>query len=174
MTTPRRAITVVQGVDQLRTGDGPALIEYVYLLDLGEVFRWSPGADLIDDGANAINASGGFPGAYVRVRRAVAGSIGANITADAAQTLLTSEGELRRIPVATLTQNVALTLGTTNAAAPDIIEVSRFDVGAFTVTIVNGGPGAGTLVTLPVSQRSNAVCQFNGTDFILRRSGPMI
>lgn len=174
MTFPRRAITVVQGVDQLRTGRGPALIEYVELLDLGEVFRWSPEANLTDDGKNVITASGGFPGAYVRVRRAVAGSQGADLTASAAQTLLTSQGELRRIPAATLTENIVLTLDPTNAAAPDLIEVSRFDVSAFTVAIVNGGPAAGTLVTLPVSVRANAVAQFNGTDFVLRRSGLML
>jgi hypothetical protein len=174
VTLPRRAITVVEGVEQLRTGQGPALVEYVHLIDLGEVFRWSPGADLTDDGKNAINASGGFPGAYVRVRRAVAGSQGANLTASVAQTLLTSEGELRLIPAATLSANIVLTMDPENAEAPDLIEISRFDVGAFTVAIVNGGPAAGTLVTLPVSVRANAVVQFNGTNFILRRSGLML
>lgn len=68
MTAPRRAITVVPGADQLRTAFGPPLVEYVFLLDLGRVFRWSAGTSATDDGLTAINSSGGgFPGAWLLV-----------------------------------------------------------------------------------------------------------
>lgn len=70
-----------------------------------------------------------------------------------------------------LTASRSHTLATTGAAAGDQIEITRTDNAAFTCLIINGGPGAGTLVTLPASKASWARFQFDGTNWALRSLG---
>ncbi len=168
MTTElRRAITVVPSAGHLQTGAGPALPEYVFPLDLGRVFRWSPDTNLDDDARTTLEASGGFPGVYIEVR---APDLGADLTSSASQTLTVGGGAWRRIPAATLSANVTLTLSTTNARSGDSISVTREDTGAFTVAFVNDGPALGTLVTMPVSAKSFVKVYFDGTDWVRRES----
>lgn len=98
------------------------------------------------------------------------GAPGANLT-DANATVQVSEGAHRRLPAATLSANRTITLGTTNAKAGDQIEFMRLDLTAFTLAFVNGGAGAGTLLTLPVSKLGCARFQFDGTNWFLRSFG---
>ncbi len=169
---PRRAITVVPSIAVLRTGPGPALAQYVFPLDGLGVYRWSPGTTATDDGRTVLNASGGFLGAYLLVRPA--SDAGTNLPATAAQTLTLEGGAWYTIPAGTLTENIALTLDTANAVVGDCFEITRLDVSGFTVAIINGGVGAGTLVTLPASARSFAKGCFNGTNYVIRDSHLML
>lgn len=94
---------------------------------------------------------------------------GANL-GDTSPTLAWSDG--RRVqPAASLSANRTVTLGVAAGAdgrlptAGARWEFTRLDTGAFTLAFVNGGPGAGTLRTLPVSAVGSAVFEFNGTDW---------
>lgn len=99
------------------------------------------------------------------------GSMGAALT-DADATITVAGGNRRVLSASTLTDNRTITLGTSGAANGDTIEIVRFDTGAYTVAVVNGGVGAGTLLTFAVSARLYAKFKFDGTDWALdeRRS----
>ncbi len=94
---------------------------------------------------------------------------GTALTNTASQTIQVTEGQWRKL--ATLGQNGTLTLGTTGAIAGDRIEITRNSTDAFTYAVVNGGAGAGTLVTFPVSKAGSAVFQFDGTNWAVRSYG---
>lgn len=94
---------------------------------------------------------------------------GTNLTDTSTQTIQATQGTWRKLP--TLGQGGTLTLGTVGAVAGDQIEVTRTDTSAFTYAVVNGGAGAGTLFTFPVSKSGFATFQFDGTNWALRRMG---
>lgn len=98
------------------------------------------------------------------------GDAGAALT-DAPATITVAQGKWRVLPAATLTATRAFTLSTTGAVAGDQITITRLDATANTITIVNGGAGAGTIATLPVSVVGFATCQFDGTNWALRQVG---
>lgn len=75
------------------------------------------------------------------------------------------------LPAATLSTNRTVTLGTTGATVGDEILVTRLDATANTLAIANGGAGAGTLVTLPVSKVNFARARFDGTNWKLMSCG---
>lgn len=166
-----RTITVVATVAELRAVPGPEWARYVFVLELGRVFRWVPLSALTHDGRAVITSTvGGFSGAWLLVR-----PTGEPVAlGDGNATIGIGDGAWRRLATGTLTAHRTATLSTTNAAAGDEIEVTRLDVEAFTYALVNGGPGAGTLVTLPASLRSFAVLHFDGTNWLLRRSALML
>ena len=77
------------------------------------------------------------------------------------------------LPAATLSANRTLTLGTaSNGGGPQtsqLVQVVRFDIGAFTFAIANGGGGGGTLYTFPADM-TVPVCArffFDSTNWIL-------
>jgi hypothetical protein len=71
----------------------------------------------------------------------------------------------------TMTQGETITLGTVGAVQGDQIKIIRTSTSAQTAAIVNGGAGAGTLVTLPASKINFAVATFNGTNWLLDMCG---
>lgn len=89
--------------------------------------------------------------------------------ADADATIQIGDGAWRKMP--TLTANRSVTLGTTGAAAGDQITITRTSTAAFTLAVVNGGAGAGTLHTLPASKAGSIKCQFDGTNWAMREVG---
>ena len=101
-----------------------------------------------------------------RVWPLLTGAMGAALT-DASPTIQIGDGGRRVLPASTLTANRTITLGTTSAVAGNIIEIARLDVEAFTVAVVNGGAGAGTLMTFAVSAREYAKFKFDGTNWAL-------
>lgn len=103
--------------------------------------------------------------------RVTDGAAGTDLTDTATQTIQSSQGDWRKLPV--LGQGGTLTLGTTAAVAGDQITITRTDVSAFTYAIVNGGAGAGTLLTMPVSKICSAKFQFDGTNWALRDLGQL-
>lgn len=108
--------------------------------------------------------------ALIAVSTQLQGAKGTDLT-DAAATIQIAAGNWRVLPAATLTTARVLTLGTTGAVAGDQITITRLDATANTYTIANGGGGGGNLVVMPVSKVNFALCQFDGTDWLLRQAG---
>lgn len=88
------------------------------------------------------------------------------LLADAAATKTVSNGNLLILPPATLTTNRTLRLGASGATTSESITVERYDLGAFTYTIVDDASSA-TLYTFPVSVSRAAVFSFDGTNYSL-------
>jgi len=170
VTYPRRAATIFPSIATIESAQGPGVEHYAIPLDLPEVFRWVPGSAETVDHINVLEHTGGTPGTWIRQRRP---DKGADLAAGNA-TIYVSGNRYRVLPASTLTGNAQLTLGTTGAVNGDWIEVVRLDVGAYTYAIVNGGPGAGTLCTMPVSQRARFVGYFDGTNWLHRASHLML
>lgn len=161
---PRQSAIVYETADALAQDPGPQTdIRYAVVLGLGpQVFKWYLDASDAADGVNVIAPSGGTSGRWKRARFDDRGSD----LADASATLLVSGGRTRVLPAATLTANRTLTLGTTGAVAGDEILVVRNDATAFSLTIANGGDGAGNVAAMPVSSRAWCLARFDGTDWI--------
>jgi len=154
----------------MATQRGPVVPQYNIPLDIPVLFKWVPGGSDTEDDCTVFGYQGGSPGVWRRVRLPL---LGANLT-DADVTLDPQGNYIRQIPASTLSDNRVGTMGLTNTLSGDIITVVRLDVGAFTFTIINGGPAAGTLVTLPVSVQSFADLYFNGTNWIKLRAAQML
>lgn len=148
---------------------GPPIEHYALPLDLGALFRFVPGSSLTADNITVIDQTGGIPGRWLRVRRPDKG----DDLGDADVTITVSGNFWRRIPTATLTTKRTITLGTTNAAAGDKVTITRLDTTANEVDIVNGGPAAGTLATLPVSEAWWITNEFDGTNWLLHSAGKL-
>jgi hypothetical protein len=143
---------------------------FAFVSSLNALFAWSPLSAQDADAVNVIAPSAPGLGRWLRV---VADNSGASL-GDASVSIAVSGGRKRTLPAATLSENREITLATTNAIAGNEIEITRLDVGAFTVAIVNGGPGAGTIATMPVSARSFIACRFDGANWNHLRSGLML
>lgn len=166
-----QAIRVWPSSATARSDQGPPVAHYALFLDLpGAPYRWAVGSDAAEDEYTAIVPTGGGSlGAWLRTREDDQGE-----TITGTDTITVGGKRWRRIAVGALSANATLTLSTTNAVAGDWIEFTRLDVGAYTVAFVNGGPAAGTLVTLPVSARAYCKVYFDGTNWLLRDSHTMI
>ena len=144
---------------------------YSIIRDLGgALFYWLLNDTKTADNVNVIAGSGGATGNWIRVRE---DDRGANLT-NADATIQVSGKRWRVLPAATLSANHSLTLGTTYAVAGDTITITRLDTTANTYAIINGGTGAGTIATMPVSARSFLVAQFDGTDWSQKISALML
>lgn len=112
-----------------------------------------------DQGVATDIGSGGASGTQPKA--------GANLT-DANQTLqpVTDKASLYR-QVTPLTANRTKTLGTTNAFAGLTVYIQREDTAAFTLAVVNGGVGAGTLFTFAATPTEAQLCafQFDGINW---------
>jgi hypothetical protein len=72
------------------------------------------------------------------------------------------------LPAATaLTASRTITVNTDSAVSGESVTIVRLGLGAFTMPIVNGGAGGGTLVTLPASKARQATLSFDGTNWFL-------
>jgi hypothetical protein len=168
--TPRFSPTVYATIASIEASRGPETTRYAIPLDRPVLYRWAVGDTSTDDTLTCLSASGGPTGRWLEVRMP---DKGANL-ADGNATIYVSGNRWRLLPAATLTGNSTLTLGTTGAVAGDWIEITRLDVGAYTYAIVNGGAGAGTLATMPVSVRARLLAYFDGTNWLHRDSALML
>lgn len=105
--------------------------------------------------------------AHADPNRGVAGAA----LGDTSPTITISQGTWRKLPVSTLTADRTVTLGTAGAVAGDQIEITRLDLTAHQLIIVDGGPGTPTLYTMAVSKLGCAKFQFDGTNWFLRSFG---
>lgn len=86
---------------------------------------------------------------------------------DASVSVTTSTGSELTLPAATLTANRTITINAGSAAAGEVLRIIRRDATAFTLAIVNGGVGGGTMYTFPVSVARVADFQWDGTNWAL-------
>lgn len=84
---------------------------------------------------------------------------------DTASQNATSLGRTTRYLFATMSQNSTVTLTTTGAVAGNTVRIVRTSTSAFTLAVVNGGAGAGTIVTLDASKAGFAQAYFDGTNW---------
>lgn len=166
---PHQTAVVYATVDALAQERGPQTDKrFAIVLELGPVvFSWTLYDTSTHDGVNVIAPSGGATGTWKRARFAERGED----LSDADQTLLVSGKRHRVIPTATLTDNRTKTLGTTGASAGDQMLITRNDVEAFAVTIVNGGTGGGNVAVMPAGSRAWCLAVFDGTDWIHAAGG---
>lgn len=173
--TLHREITIALTPAELRTVQGREGPRYVWVLSLGALFRWVPGSTAEDDGFTVlVPLVGGFLGAWLRCRPSPTPTGTPVLLGDADAHVNVGQGFWFELPASTLNQNRFVTLGTANAAAGDEVEVTKLDAGAFTLTLVNGGPAAGNLAVLPMGSRYFFVAYFDGTNWITRRSALML
>lgn len=90
---------------------------------------------------------------------------------DTSPTLQVTTSRWFSAAAALFTNNRTVTLGTTGAYAGDQMSFTRNGTEAFTVAFVNGGPGAGTMLTWPASKQNSAIFQYDGTNWKLRQCG---
>lgn len=170
MALRRLAAAIRSSRANVRAELAPLIERYVLPLDYPELFKFATDSTDTDDGWTTLDPSTGL-GRYKRVAKP---DKGANLAGTTPQTLLVSGGPWRVLPATTLSANLVLTLGTTGAQEGDRFELTRLDVGAYTVTVNNGGAGAGTLCVMPVSSRARLVAYFDGTNWIHRCSHLML
>lgn len=79
----------------------------------------------------------------------------------------------RRLLTATLGANRTCTIATTGAVSGDRIRITRADVSAWTYAIINGGPAAGTMQTMPGSEKWFGDFDFDGTNWFRSAEGQL-
>jgi hypothetical protein len=176
MAEPRQSPTIVPTTGVLRSARGPRIANYVIPLDRPRLYRWSAGDDQDHNGVTAIvpAGTGGMPGAWVDVPEADKGE---DLT-DGDATIRPSGGSYRRLPPTPLTANRSITLGVSTAT--DIVRAGHWiwlsldDAAAFSCSVLNGGPAAGTLGIKPSGARAWLLAYFDGTNWECRGSGLML
>lgn len=165
MSNPRRAITVVPSIAAMQSGVGPMQPDYQMPLDRPVVYRFAIGDTTTDDDWTALEPSQGTAGRYLDMPEA---NLGANITFSAgAATIYVSGKKRRRVAAGALAANSTITLSTTGAREGHELELSLLDDAAYTCAVVNGGVGAGTLATKPISAKHYVKVYFDGTNWVL-------
>jgi hypothetical protein len=168
MPALRRAAAIWPSLANLRASIPPIVEQYLHVIGVPGLFRFVPESSDTDDGWTVVAPSGN--GRYVRVAEP---DKGANLSGTS-QTIYVTGGPWRVLPAASLTAGITITLGTTGAQEGDTIELTRLDATAYTVAIVNGGAGAGTLCTMPISSRAWGLFYFDGTNWLHRDSHLML
>lgn len=172
MTYPRRAAIVYDTVAQLQASFGPATERYSVVVERDALYKWVPNNVDAHDGTSTIGHTGGYEGRW-KQQGVVLVDKGTDLT-NADQTLTWSaSSQWRVLPAATLTANRTKTLSASGASNGSHLTITRNDVTAFTVDVVNGGAGAGTLFTFPAGVKFFASFYFDGTNWLLRAAGQM-
>jgi hypothetical protein len=115
---------------------------------------------------DALTPTGsGVAGMFLRASGSVRAAIPIALT-DATVTIQPTAGLHRVMPPATLTTGRSVTLGTTGAVLGMRWRITRQDVTANTLTIINGGGGAGNITVMPVSTKGFVVAYFDGTNWL--------
>jgi hypothetical protein len=148
---------------------GQALTRYAVPIDRPRLYRWIPGDTSTPDHVKVLDHLGGIDGNWIESRCPDAGD---DLTDDDV-TIDVGGNEWRVLPASTLSDNRTVTLGTTNAAEGDVLEITRLDAEAFTLTVTNGGNAGGDLFVLPASERWCCRAYFDGTDWIVRSAGKL-
>lgn len=98
-------------------------------------------------------------------------TIGTALTDTATTTVQRGGRKTSFLLAGTMSQGETITLGTTGAQKDDIIRIIRTSTSAQTCAVVNGGAGAGTLVTLVASKVNFAEARFDGTNWLFHACG---
>lgn len=118
-----------------------------------------------------MSALSGSAQNFVDAKTQLPNAGGAAMTDADEAAVLYATGAFRTMVV--LTANRNKTLSPTGAVKGNQIEVLRAGTEAFTCAFINGGPGAGTMITFPVSKAASAKFQFDGTNWFLKSVGTL-
>jgi hypothetical protein len=131
-------------------------------------------------GSVTVNASGAIdagqvtPGTAYQVLRTNSGAtasewgraIGKYAAVDLTNSASSNIGVGQVLDITACGDTKALTLATTSAVAGDWIVVTRKAIGATTAnTVLNGGSGTGTLMSMTSNKEASLLCIFDGTDW---------
>lgn len=177
MSNPPRAATIFASLAAMSAEAGTSYARYAIPLDLPVLYRWVPDDVTAIDGTTVLGHTGGYPGRWKQVGSYTPGANpvdkGANLSDADTTVTWSSSARWRILPAATLTADRTITLSTSGATAGSLSEITRLDVSAYTLTVVNGGPSAGTLITLPAGVQFFCSCYFDGTNWLLRQAGAL-
>ncbi len=154
---------------------GAQTTRYAIPEDRPVLYEWVPGDTSTIDSLNVLGHTGGTTGRWI-ARQALEGVTpdkGSNLT-NADETLTwTLFTKWRVLPASTLTANRTKTLSATGVTAGARLDITREDVTNFTMPIVNGGVGGGTIFTFPASVLFAAQFYFDGTNWSRRWAAQM-
>jgi hypothetical protein len=150
----------------LRNAPPPSVQRFARVLGFPYLLRFVPLGTGTDDGWTIIVPANGA-GIWVSDRIDDQGP-DVVFTSNAA-TLGIYGGPWQVIQSGALSADSTVTLDPTLAVLGDTKEVTRLDLSAHQLSVVNGGPGGGTLSTFPASLFGNQLFFFNGTDWLRRR-----
>lgn len=136
--------------------------------------------------AAALAAQGDADTAQSTAADAAAAAAAAQLTADAAlvaagpqmtsanlanadATIMVSQGTHRTLPAATLTTDRTIVIDPTGMETDEVIQITRLDATAHTLTITNGGVGGGNPYVFAASLKRTVSFRFDGTD--IKRAG---
>jgi hypothetical protein len=170
MADTPRCLTIKTSSANMAAQRGNPTARYNLPLDIPVVFKWVPGAVDTVDGVTVFGYSGGTAGVWRRLRMPLLGED----LGDEDVTIDPRGNYIRRVPAGTLNGHRVCTLGLTNAVEGDVITVLRLCMAAYTYTIINGGPAAGTLATFPVIKEAFMDAYFDGTNWLKVRAGTML
>ena len=127
------------------------------------------GGTLVTCIATAVGGYNGapIPGAALSAANGINTNVTVSINGAGASAAFANGGNWYTVPTATLTGNRTVTLGVLGGEkAGDTILISRIDVSANTLTVINGGGGGGNVGILPVSVKGSILAAFDGTNWI--------
>jgi len=150
----------------LKADPGPRLPKYAITLANGLLYKWVPD-DATTEQAPAtyshptvVGHTGGWDGRWLLVRF----DDRATDLTDAAQDIYIANGRRYVVALATLGAARAKTLKNDGAAAGDVIRITRLDVEAFDMTVVDEASTL-TIFTFPASESWFADFRFDGTNW---------
>jgi hypothetical protein len=168
MPDPLRSAEIYETVALMAAMPGRPKKHWAIVLENGLPYKWVPDDATTADGFSVVTGTGGgYAGRWLHVP----GDQKGTDLDDSDETIVVGGKLLRYLP--TLARNSVKTLGTTGAIAGQVLTIVCTSSAAFTLTIVNGGAGAGTLMTKPVSERYMLAARFNGTNWEPRAAGKL-
>lgn len=158
-----RAITMRDSLANMVGQPGPQERAFWWPQDGGAPYVWVPNDAGVPDGWALVGHNDGYPGNWKRLRPLRRG----DDLITGAQTIQIGGRPLRVMPVGVMAGNSSVVLGTTNAATGDELTIVSHNLGAWTLTITNGGVGGGTLKIFPSATPARADFWFQDTDWEL-------
>jgi len=122
--------------------------------------------------ATAVLVTGGYNGAEVAGAALTAASTSVALNGAGATAGFTGSNSGNHYSTADVTPT-SVTLLTAGALPGDTLLITRTDLVASVLAVINGGPGAGTIGSIPTSHRGSVLARFNGTDWLFEAGGSL-
>ncbi len=161
-TVPRSA-AIYDDVSTLAAQRGYARSRHwAYVVDNGLMYRWVADDTTATNGLTVIGHTGGDAGRW----HAIFGDTAASAAlGNADATLSIGSGTIFTMPASTLSDDRTLTLSPTGVPVGAVVTIVRNDLSIYTIAVVNGGAGGGTIFTFPAGNTGSADFRFDGTNF---------
>ena len=172
MTVPRYASEVVDTVATLKGRPGYTLEHFVSVRETGLSYRWVPGSTVTTNDREVIGHTGGTGGRWLPIAPLTGNAPEGAALGNADETISVFQGFRRTLPSSvTVTATRTFTVSTEGAELNAQLLINCLNTDPHPKQIVNGGPGGGTLATIPVGVAAWVELYFDGTDWIYLRSG---